>query len=89
MVLVLDDPILLLLGAESRDESGQCGVVPASRTDTEAQHCLAIAKSNAAAPRRRPHVTPALVHVPLDDGLRYRIHMLMQTRAAPMPYMCK
>ena len=38
-------PMLLLLGAESRDVSGQCDVIPASRTDTEALRCLALAKT--------------------------------------------
>ena len=66
----------------------RAGVIPASRTDTAAHTVSGSCQKHAAAPRRRAHVTFALVHVPRDDGLRYRIHMLMQTRAAPMPYMC-
>ena len=67
----------------------RAGVIPASRTDIAAHTVSGSCQKHAAAPRRRAHVTFALVHVPRDDGLRYRIHMLMQTRAAPMPYMCK
>ena len=34
-------------------------------------------------------LTLALVHVPRDDDFRYSKHVLMQTRAASMPCMCK
>ena len=75
-MFALVDTRLLLLGGESRDVSGLMNtMLDHTRVLLE---CAFVFR-----------LTPALVHVPRDGGLRYRIHMLMQTRAAPMPYMCK
>ena len=76
---------LLRLVLEGRPHV-RAGVIPASRTDTAAHTVSGSCQNHAGAPRRRAHVPFARVHVPRDDGIMYSIHLLMQTRAAPMPY---